>query len=175
MTVARLQLEEQALLQAQGIWTLLRDSIWRDLLNDHPLAGDAKFLRLTMKAMVIEGDEANRGKLDLAYSDMQDARAFVEAIGGDWDPVTSKHGMWAVRPCDDAVVLLAPGYLATDAEDFSAISTMMRAAALLPFKVPLVVTLTSLKKVVEQAVQAVGSDWPVRTIRSTGKDLKIGP
>lgn len=132
----QLEIDAQVLLTALGVWNTWKELEWRSLLRHHPLAGDAEQIREAASVMLLEGDPANFGNLRRAYDSIRDTRPFVELIGPGWDAVTTGAGIWAVRPGDDGVVMLGPGYVLTDARDDNAVATLMRISSLLPFREP---------------------------------------
>jgi hypothetical protein len=163
-----LEIDARILVTARAIWNSYKELEWRTLLKSHPLAGDADQIRRAAAVMLLEGDRANFGNLRGAYDSIVSTRGFVDRIGPGWDAVTTSTGIWAVRPGDDGVVMLGPGYVLTDACDPGAVATLLSVSSLLPFSDPVVRVRPDLP--VELQAQLSGLDW--KGIRTTykGKD-----
>jgi hypothetical protein len=161
------QLEEEArdLRRRQQAWSAEHDSMLHELLSHHPLGGGADELRSEASAMVLEADQANRKAVRAAF-DKAVGASVLEVAGKTWDVVRPGDKVWLIHPDKDAVVVLGPGYLATDAMDDEGMSTMLTLAKALPFERPLVVAQESLLEKVESLLRHLGSQWKPRALRA---------
>lgn len=151
-----LELEVQVLSVARGVWNAYRESEWRHVLASHPLAGDADQVRSAAVLMLLERDRANIGELRRAYESIMDTRRFVGLLGEKWDPVTTSHGIWGVRPGQDGVVMLGPGYVFADASDDDAVLALLRVGSMLPFSDPVLGTRSALSTKARSLIADVG-------------------
>lgn len=126
--------------------------------------------------MVVESDQTSSGveQMKRAYESVTTARYFADAAGPAWDAVTTSEGYWAVRPNADGVVYLDVGVAATDADDGQAISTLFRAAQVLPFTKPVVVTHRQSADQVQERLTELGLNWPLRLVEGTSSKPKLG-
>jgi hypothetical protein len=163
--LADLELRDSVALQAERVWAEMRNRDWSLILEEHPFAGSIGELRMHATAMIIESDAKNIEALHMAFRSNKDVRRFAEAVGPQWDPVSTKEGSWAVKPDQDSVVLLCPGYAATDADDEESMVAMIHAALTLPFARPALVVRDKPRAMAMEAVQRLGLDWPILQLK----------
>lgn len=124
------------------------------------MAGGAESIRLHATAYVLESHRANAMTLfQLAKDD--GFRTMVRgAIGDDWDCQATKSGVWLLRPDSDQVVLIGPGYVATDVDDEVGIHAAITAANVMPYVAPVVASSGgAVGRFVESALQRLGLHW----------------
>lgn len=158
------ELENAVELQAERDWAATRQQLWMEILQDHPLARDDA-LRSHACAIVLESDPSNLATVRQAFDRQSDTRAVSALVGPDWDVISTPAGFWAVRPGYDEVVLLAPGYVATDGEDEANLLAMMKASALLGLKRPRLFVQEHLMPVASRVLDKLGWDWPTNLLR----------
>ena len=160
------EFEDAVSLQAERVWRRRRDLLWTEMLSDHPL-NDAQTLRSHASAMLFDSDPAGLAAARQAFEAQADTREFANLVGPDWDTVSTPGCFWAVRPDQDEVILLGPGYLATDGRDDASFVAMLKASAILRLKRPALLVKDGLQRLAQQALESLGFDWPTRTLRNT--------
>lgn len=165
-TMLDLELSGAVTLRAEGVWALMRNEHWCVVLGEHPLAGGIDDVRAQATAMVVETDRENWLALGDAFRGERDVRRFSGAVGSSWDPVATPERFWAVKPNQDAVVLLCPGYAATDADDEESLVAMINAALILPLTMPALVVKDRVRALATEVVQRLGLDWPVKQFKA---------
>ena len=138
MRLAVLQADQVLADHAIRVWEAIDARIWNALLASHPLAAGAKDIRRSATALI----------LDRHYPQSKGfyPAAVEGGLGHQRDGVSAQHwqliftagGLWLVRPDSDEVVLLAQGYVATDAHDADALQALLTVASLLHFSDPVV-------------------------------------
>jgi hypothetical protein len=173
--VRTLELETMSLDQAQRDWQLECDRKLRQLLEGHPLAGGASDRASQATALVVESDGRVAqcpGNAQLAGADVAD---FADAVGMSWISIASKRVCWAVKPHQDAVVVLGGDYAATDAADEASIEAMIRSALLLPIARPKLVVQDWLKALSISVLARLGLEWPVEGSMSPASRPRFTP
>ena len=144
----------------------MRNEHWCVVLGEHPLAGGIDDVRAQATAMVVEMDRENWLALGDAFRAERDVRRFAGAVGSSWEPVATPERFWAVKPNQDAVVLLCQDYAATDADDEESLVAMINAALILPLTMPALVVKDRVRALATEVVQRLGLDWPVKQFKA---------
>jgi hypothetical protein len=130
--VLQAELEMQACIEAERSWRSNQKAGWAELLRNHPLTRPP-------------------GEL----------KRLANAVGPEWDAVATPDGFWAIRPGQDSVVLLARGYVATDAQDEESFRAMLNAVPMLRMKQPLIAVKESLRATAQGLLKALGYAWRI--------------
>lgn len=162
--VRELEWQSRLLVHAREVWKAMSDSTVAAILSEHPLGGGAPDVRSAATAVIVEADATNAPLLRDAYEKLLTEDLVASIAGEAWDVVKPQQGIWLVRPAADTVVMLGPGYAATDAVDEDAITAMLRMARRLPFKKPVVLARDLLFETVRGLMEAMEMDWPSRKL-----------
>jgi len=135
-TLARAELEWQDSIHSEAYWRERQQTEWSELLRNHPLTAAAPEVRAHATALVVESDLANAAAMRQAPGRCADATKFAEAVGSGWEVISTPEGVWVIKPGQDAVVLLGPGYLATDSDAEDSLHVMLKLAQMLHMKAP---------------------------------------
>lgn len=174
--MARAELEWQEAAHSEAYWRERQRAEWGELLRDHPLAGSAPELRRHATALVVESDRANAAAVGRALQRYADAGAFREVFGSDWDVIATSAGVWGIRPGRNDVVMLAPGYVATDGEAEDSLRVMLKAVQILQMKVPVVAVAERARDLVQRLLDALGHGWrvvPTKLVDQNKSRLKL--
>lgn len=173
MRLAVLQADQVLADHAIRVWEAIDARIWNALLASHPLAAGAKDIRRSATALI----------LDRHYPQSKGfyPAAVEGGLGHQRDGVSAQHwqliftagGLWLVRPDSDEVVLLAQGYVATDAHDADALQALLTVASLLHFSDPVVAAKPGLVDSLLAVVKSIGEDWPVRTLSTDSATSRL--
>lgn len=160
--MASLQAQEALGEQMRRDWEARESTWWNEILANHPLAGDGAALLAQATAMVLESARRPDDRLYRAAKSPEFHQQVQAALSPDWQSVKTTAGLWLLRPEVDTVVLVGPGYLATDAEDEEALQLMLRSATLLPYEAPVVASRHSLVDRMKRQLQSIGKDWALK-------------
>ena len=164
MRLAVLQEIQDLTDHARRVWQAIDAKVWQRLLVLHPLAADATAIRFGATALVLDGHYEQNKDLYLAAIECSLDRQLIGELAQHWQAIRTAGGIWLVRPDLDEVVLLAKGYVATDAHDADALQALLTVASLLHFSDPVVATKPGLVDSMLAVVKSIGEDWPVRTL-----------
>lgn len=90
--------------------------------------------------------------------------------------IVTSAGVWGVRPGRNDVVLLAPGYVATDGEAEDSLRVMLKAVQILQMKVPVVAVAERARDLVQRLLDALGHGWrvvPTKLVDQNKSRLKL--
>lgn len=164
------ELEDAVSLQAERVWARQRDLFWVDMLRDHPLA-DEQELCSHASAVVFESAPDGLKIAHHTFERQADTRQLAQLVGPDWDTVATSAGHWAVRPYQDEVILMGRGYLATDGNDETSVTAMLKASTFVKFKRPALLARDGLKDLAKRVLEGLGFDWPMGTLQRADKKL----
>lgn len=171
--VIALELQADLLEHARAVWKAITDNTLHALLGQHQLAGGARDLRSAATVVVVEADATNNQMLRDSFAKLVEGREVNAVAGMGWDVVKPPQGIWLVRPVEDTVVMLGPGYAATDATDDEGIYAALRLAQQLPFKDPVVMARPWVTEKVEGLLHSLGLEWVTRKFGAR-RDRKLG-
>lgn len=125
-------------LQTVQRWQLRSEQEFQALLDEHPLASNAKSTLEHARILVVERGASSNGHLPDPSLDLELRRQLIDLAGHQWHAMMGQGGLYFLRPERDEVVLVGRGYVATDASDEEALRLLMALSSQLPFVQPAV-------------------------------------
>jgi hypothetical protein len=147
----------------------------RELLKDHPLGVGLEGLAANATAFVTEFDMDSPSMPGNARPAAPDLSRFGNAVGAAWLAVSTGDAVWAVKPEQDSVVMLAHRYAATDAKDAESMQALIRAASVLPLVRPKLSVQEWMKRLSIDLLRNLGLEWPVEGLVLQPPRRKLGP
>jgi hypothetical protein len=157
------EMDFEAAVRSREFWHAKQQEEWTELLSSHPLTASAVDLRKYATAVVIDLDASPRSATPrMAHRD--DVGALGKALGPGWDALATPHGLWAIRPGQDTVVVLRKGVVATDGEDDDSLRAVLDAVPVLGLNKPLVAVRDGLRSAAQRLLDVMRLPWRLTSL-----------
>jgi len=159
---------EQALQEEQRRkWSASNQTEWVEILDEHPLAMDAKVARGAASIVVLQSNAGIIQSMHRLGLDQRQADV-LSAVGTDWDWVQTQAGFWLVTPQSNEVIFLDVA-VSTDATTTVGIRAALAAAQSRADHDPVVWAKSSVLAVVAEGMARLALKWPIKVLRDGAK------
>jgi len=159
---------EQALQEEQRRkWSASNQAEWVEILDEHPLAMDAKVARGAASIVVLQSNAGIIQSMHRLGLDQRQADV-LSAVGTDWDWVQTQAGFWLVTPQSNEVIFLDVA-VSTDATTTVGIRAALAAAQSRADHDPVVWAKSSVLAVVAEGMARLALKWPIKVLRDGAK------